>query len=69
MSHVFHLLVASKILKFAKCSVACENMSVDVKPQKIILDPAVKFEVYSMRVLSSAILFGFGGGAEQRFFA
>ncbi|XP_028993109.1 N-myc-interactor [Betta splendens] len=38
--------VASQILKIAKCSVSCENLSVDVKPQRIIMDPAVKFEVH-----------------------
>ncbi|XP_026232056.1 N-myc-interactor [Anabas testudineus] len=38
--------VASQILKIAKCSVSCENMSVDVKPRRIPMDPAVKFEVH-----------------------
>ncbi|XP_051259277.1 N-myc-interactor isoform X1 [Dicentrarchus labrax] len=38
--------VASQILKIAKCSVPCDNISVDVKPKRIKLDPAVKFEVH-----------------------
>lgn len=38
--------VASQILKIAKCSVACENISLDVKPKRITMDPAVKFEVH-----------------------
>ncbi|XP_040004228.1 N-myc-interactor isoform X2 [Xiphias gladius] len=38
--------VASQILKIAKCSVSCDNMSLDVKPKIIIMDPAVKFEVH-----------------------
>ncbi|XP_019955204.1 N-myc-interactor [Paralichthys olivaceus] len=38
--------VASQILKIAKCSVSCEDMSLDVKPKRITMDPAVKFEVH-----------------------
>ncbi|GAA6219742.1 N-myc-interactor-like [Lates japonicus] len=38
--------VASQILKIAKCSVSCDNMSLDVKPKRITMDPAVKFEVH-----------------------
>ncbi|XP_031725870.1 N-myc-interactor [Anarrhichthys ocellatus] len=38
--------VASQILKIAKCSVSCENISLDVKPKRITMDPAVKFEVH-----------------------
>ncbi|XP_049450830.1 N-myc-interactor [Epinephelus fuscoguttatus] len=38
--------VASQILKIAKCTVSCENMTLDVKPKRITMDPAVKFEVH-----------------------
>ncbi|KAM9347746.1 N-myc-interactor [Symphorus nematophorus] len=38
--------VASQILRIAKCSVSCDNQSVDVKPKAITLDPTVKFEVH-----------------------
>ncbi|XP_078119189.1 N-myc-interactor [Sander vitreus] len=38
--------VASQVLKIAKCSVSIENTTVDVKPQRITMDPAVKFEVH-----------------------
>lgn len=38
--------VASQILKIAKCSVFCDNISTDVKPKRITIDPAVKFEVH-----------------------
>ncbi|XP_075937174.1 N-myc-interactor [Anarhichas minor] len=38
--------VAFQILKIAKCSVSCENISLDVKPKRITMDPAVKFEVH-----------------------
>nr|XP_020462298.1 N-myc-interactor [Monopterus albus] len=38
--------VASQILKIAKCSVSCDNMCLDVKPRRITMDPAVKFEVH-----------------------
>ncbi|XP_040913614.1 N-myc-interactor [Toxotes jaculatrix] len=38
--------VASQILKIAKCLVSCENMSLDVKPKRITMDPTVKFEVH-----------------------
>lgn len=38
--------VARQILKIAKCSVSCENSSLDVKPRRITMDPAVKFEVH-----------------------
>ncbi|XP_030580293.1 N-myc-interactor isoform X1 [Archocentrus centrarchus] len=38
--------VARQILKIAKCSVSCENSSLDVKPKRITMDPAVKFEVH-----------------------
>lgn len=38
--------VARQILKIAKCSVSCENSSLDVKPKRIRMDPAVKFEVH-----------------------
>ncbi|KAK5861618.1 hypothetical protein PBY51_023000 [Eleginops maclovinus] len=37
--------VACQILKIPKCSVSCEHSSVDVKPKRITMDPAVKFEV------------------------
>ncbi|KAL3056813.1 hypothetical protein OYC64_019316 [Pagothenia borchgrevinki] len=37
--------VASQILKIPKCSVSCEHSSVDVKPRRIAMNPAVKFEV------------------------
>ncbi|XP_044073644.1 N-myc-interactor [Siniperca chuatsi] len=38
--------VASQILKIAKCSVSCDSISLDVKPKRITMDPAVKFEVH-----------------------
>ncbi|KAF1382223.1 hypothetical protein PFLUV_G00141450 [Perca fluviatilis] len=38
--------VASQVLKIAKCSVSCEDMTVEVKPKRITMDPAVKFEVH-----------------------
>ncbi|XP_029386326.1 N-myc-interactor [Echeneis naucrates] len=38
--------VASQILKIAKCSVSCDNKSVEVKPKRITIDPVVKFEVH-----------------------
>ncbi|XP_056280483.1 N-myc-interactor-like [Pseudoliparis swirei] len=38
--------VASKILMIAKCSVPCENITLDVKPKRITMDPAVKFEIH-----------------------
>ncbi|XP_076603073.1 N-myc-interactor isoform X2 [Chaetodon auriga] len=38
--------VASQILKVAKCSVSCDNISLDVKPKTITMDSAVKFEVH-----------------------
>ncbi|XP_008295054.1 N-myc-interactor [Stegastes partitus] len=38
--------VASQILKIAKCSVSCETAILDVKPRRITMDPAVKFEVH-----------------------
>lgn len=38
--------VASKILKVGKFSVSCESEILDVKANKIDLDPAVKFEVH-----------------------
>ncbi|KAI3355944.1 hypothetical protein L3Q82_004495 [Scortum barcoo] len=38
--------VASQILKIAKCSVSCDNISLDVKPKRITMDPTVKFEVH-----------------------
>ncbi|XP_068428738.1 N-myc-interactor [Clinocottus analis] len=38
--------VASQILKIAQCSVSCENISLDVKPKRITMDPAVKFEIH-----------------------
>ncbi|XP_035460766.2 N-myc-interactor isoform X2 [Scophthalmus maximus] len=38
--------VASQILNIPKCSVSCEDMSLDVKPKRITMDPAVKFEVH-----------------------
>uniref|UniRef100_A0A8C9YQ44 NID domain-containing protein n=1 Tax=Sander lucioperca TaxID=283035 RepID=A0A8C9YQ44_SANLU len=38
--------VASQVLKIAKCSVSIENTTVDVKPKRITMDPAVKFEVH-----------------------
>ncbi|XP_035772287.1 N-myc-interactor [Neolamprologus brichardi] len=44
--------VARQILKIAKCSVSCENSSLDVKPRRITMDPAVKFEVDAATVSS-----------------
>lgn len=38
--------VVSQLLKIPKCSVACENTTVDVKPKRITMDPVVKFEVH-----------------------
>ncbi|XP_062288402.1 N-myc-interactor isoform X1 [Scomber scombrus] len=38
--------VASQILQLAKCSVSCEQTSLDVKPKRIKMDPAVKFEIH-----------------------
>lgn len=38
--------VTSQILKIAKCSVSCEHTSLDVKPKRITMDPAVKFEIH-----------------------
>lgn len=38
--------VASQILQLAKCSVSCEQISLDVKPKRIKMDPAVKFEIH-----------------------
>lgn len=38
--------VASRILKIPKCSVSCDDGTVDVKPQTLTMDPAVKFEVH-----------------------
>lgn len=38
--------VASQILKTAKCSVSCETTMLDVKPRRVTMDPAVKFEVH-----------------------
>ncbi|XP_034741084.1 N-myc-interactor [Etheostoma cragini] len=38
--------VASQVLKIAKCSVSCEDTTVDVKPKRITMDPVVKFEVH-----------------------
>lgn len=38
--------VASQILKTAKCSVSCDSSSLEVKPKRITMDPAVKFEVH-----------------------
>ncbi|KAM8856026.1 N-myc-interactor isoform 2-T3 [Spinachia spinachia] len=38
--------VASQILKNSKCSVSCGNISLDVKPKRITMDPTVKFEVH-----------------------
>ncbi|XP_070694834.1 N-myc-interactor isoform X2 [Pempheris klunzingeri] len=37
--------VASQLLKIAKCSVSCDNITLDVTPKTITMDPAVKFEV------------------------
>ena len=37
--------MASQILRMAKCSVSCDNNTVDVKPKRIHLEPSVKFEV------------------------
>ncbi|KAK2906438.1 N-myc-interactor [Channa argus] len=37
--------VASQILKITKCSVSCENLSLEVKPKRITMDPAMNFEV------------------------
>ncbi|XP_041858451.1 N-myc-interactor isoform X2 [Melanotaenia boesemani] len=37
--------VASQVLKMAKCSVSCENSTVDVKPRRVSMDSAVKYEV------------------------
>ncbi|XP_068581310.1 N-myc-interactor [Cebidichthys violaceus] len=38
--------VISQILKIAKCSVSCDNISLDVKPKRITMQPSVKFEVH-----------------------
>ncbi|XP_008327180.1 N-myc-interactor [Cynoglossus semilaevis] len=38
--------VASQILRLASCTVPCENMTVDVEPQKIRMNPWVQFEVH-----------------------
>lgn len=38
--------VASKILKIPNCSVSCETSTLDVKPRRITMDPAVKFEIH-----------------------
>ncbi|XP_041806380.1 N-myc-interactor [Chelmon rostratus] len=38
--------VASQILKVAKCSVSCDNISLEVKPRRITMDCAVNFEVH-----------------------
>ncbi|KAL6101070.1 nmi [Pungitius sinensis] len=38
--------VASQILKNAKCSVSFGNISLDVKPKRITMEPTVKFEVH-----------------------
>ncbi|KAM9365210.1 N-myc-interactor isoform 1-T3 [Pholidichthys leucotaenia] len=38
--------VASQILKIAKFFVSCEKAGLDVKPKRITVDPAVKFEVH-----------------------
>ncbi|XP_035030744.1 N-myc-interactor [Hippoglossus stenolepis] len=38
--------VASQILKMPKCSVSYEGKSLNVKPKRITMDPAVKFEVH-----------------------
>ncbi|XP_029980501.1 N-myc-interactor [Sphaeramia orbicularis] len=38
--------VVSQILKIPKCSVSCENITLDVKPKRIAMDPVVKFEVH-----------------------
>ncbi|KAM4558651.1 N-myc-interactor [Odontesthes bonariensis] len=38
--------VASQILRTAKCSVSCDTAAVDVKPKRVTMDTAVKYEVY-----------------------
>lgn len=38
--------VATQLLKIPKCSVSCDDCSLDVKPKSITMDPAVKFEVH-----------------------
>lgn len=38
--------VVSQILQIAKCSVSCENTTLDVTPKRIAMDPVVKFEVH-----------------------
>lgn len=38
--------VTSQILKIPKCSVSCENTTLAVKPKRITMDPAVKFEIH-----------------------
>lgn len=38
--------VASQILKIPKCSVSCEDKSLDVKPKRITMDPAMNFEIH-----------------------
>ncbi|XP_060890414.1 N-myc-interactor isoform X1 [Labrus mixtus] len=38
--------VASQILMMAMCSVACDAQIMDVKPERITMDPSVKFEVH-----------------------
>ncbi|KAM9709589.1 N-myc-interactor [Menidia menidia] len=37
--------VASQILKLAKCSVSCDSACVDVRPRRVIMDSAVKYQV------------------------
>ncbi|XP_028250244.1 N-myc-interactor isoform X2 [Parambassis ranga] len=38
--------VASQILRTPKCSVSCGDSILNVKPKRIVMDPAVKFEVH-----------------------
>ncbi|XP_072253906.1 N-myc-interactor [Leuresthes tenuis] len=37
--------VAAQILKTAKCSVSCDTATLDVKPKRVTMDTAVKYEV------------------------
>ncbi|CAG5866004.1 unnamed protein product [Menidia menidia] len=37
--------LASQILKLAKCSVSCDSACVDVRPRRVIMDSAVKYQV------------------------
>ncbi|CAJ1078852.1 N-myc-interactor [Xyrichtys novacula] len=38
--------VASQILQMGNCSVSCDSETLNVRPKRVTLDPAVKFEVH-----------------------